>query len=193
MSKKLMYIHGFSSSGNSYASRTLARLLPGWDIISPDLPLNPFVALQLLHDLTETHSPDIVVGTSMGGMFAQQLRGYNKILVNPAFQVSEFMRQHQGENKFLYPRVDGLKTFDVTEALCDMYAQLEKHQFENITEQDIKQTNAMFGENDSLIDCSETYYRHYRHAIRFDGEHVLTRPDIENVLIPLVREMLENE
>ena len=193
MSKKIMYIHGFSSSGNSYARRTLARLLPGWEIISPDLPLNPFDALQLLLDLAESRCPDIIIGTSMGGMFTQHLRGYNKILVNPAFRVSEFMRQHQGENKFLYPRVDGQKTFIVTEALCDMYAELEKHQFDNITELDIRQTHAMFGENDSLIDCSETYFRHYRHAIRFDGEHALTRPDIEKVLIPLVKNILKCE
>lgn len=43
----------------------------------------------------------------MGGMFAGQLRGYRKILVNPAFHVSEFMRTQIGVHEFLNPRQDG--------------------------------------------------------------------------------------
>ena len=65
-------------------------------VIAPDLPIDPDEALAMLRDLVATERPDIVIGTSMGGMFAQQLYDCRKILVNPAFHVSRTMRRQIG-------------------------------------------------------------------------------------------------
>ena len=73
-------------------------------MLSPDLPVAPQEALDMLRHLCELEQPQLIIGTSMGGMFAQQLRGYKKILVNPAFHVSEFMRTQIGVHEFLNPR-----------------------------------------------------------------------------------------
>lgn len=95
MFPSVMYIHGLSSSGASSTASNLRKLLPQYDVLSPDLPIQPQEALTMLKDLCELYKPEIIIGTSMGGMFAQQLRGYKKILVNPAFHASEFMHtQH---------------------------------------------------------------------------------------------------
>ena len=42
---KILYIHGLSSSGNSGTAEHLRRLLPNDTIFSPDLPIEPMVAL----------------------------------------------------------------------------------------------------------------------------------------------------
>lgn len=51
-------------------------------IFSPDLPVEPREALAMLKELVEREHIDLVIGTSMGGMFAQKLQGVKKILVN---------------------------------------------------------------------------------------------------------------
>ena len=114
--KKILYIHGLSSSGASSTVVSLRQLLPELIVLSPDLPINPFDALELLHDICQTEKPDLIIGTSMGGMFAQQMHGYKKILVNPAFHVSEFMRMNIGVQSFMNPRVDGVNQYGIGRA-----------------------------------------------------------------------------
>ena len=125
---KLLYVHGLSSSGLSATAKNLRLLLPECDVIAPDLPVNPDEAYGLLKDLCAKECPELIIGTSMGGMFAQQLRGYRKILVNPAFHVSEFMRRQIGTHEFLNPRQDGETHYEITPELCDAYRRLEEHQ-----------------------------------------------------------------
>ena len=186
-SKKLLYIHGLSSSGMSSTAGTLRKLLPEYEVLSPDLPVNPEEAFSMLKELCEREHPYIIVGTSMGGMFTQLLKGYKRILVNPAFHVSEFMRTMIGRQEFLNPRRDGEKHFEITPELCDAYQQLESCQFENITDFDRKYTYALFGKNDTLVNGFDEYTSHYDNAIWFDGEHRLDNSVIENILIPLIK------
>ena len=131
--KTILYIHGLSSSGASGTARHLQALLPDIRVIAPDLPIDPDEALAMLRDLVATERPDIVIGTSMGGMFAQQLYDCRKILVNPAFHVSRTMRRQIGVCSFLNPRKDGATTYTITPELCNRYEEMECHQFEGIT------------------------------------------------------------
>lgn len=185
--KRLLYIHGLSSSGMSSTAGLLRKLLPEYEVLSPDLPVNPQEAFSMLKELCERESPQLIVGTSMGGMFAQLLKGYKKILVNPAFHVSEFMRTMIGRHEFLNPRRDGGTHFEITPKLCDAYQQLESRQFEDITDFDRKYTYALFGKNDTLVNGFDEYTSHYDNAIWFDGEHRLDNSVIENILIPLIK------
>lgn len=121
MRNKILYIHGLSSSGSSSTTRNLQALLPDYSVLSPDLPVAPQEALDMLWHLCELEQPQLIIGTSMGGMFAQQLRGYKKILVNPAFHVSEFMRTQIGVHEFLNPRRNGETHYEITSDLCDAY------------------------------------------------------------------------
>jgi len=123
--KTLLYLHGLSSSGQSNTPNMLRKLLPDWNIVSPDIPIDPEEALCMLRRLCKEIAPDIVLGTSMGGMFAQQMHGYRKILVNPAFHVSEFMRQNLGVQTFFSPRKDGATEYEITSELCDAYKAME--------------------------------------------------------------------
>ncbi len=131
---KILYIHGLSSSGSSGTADRLRRFMPNDIIFSPDLPIEPQEALTILKVLVEREHIDLVIGTSMGGMFAQKLRGVKKILVNPSFHVSRSMRTKLGMNEFFSPRTDGATHYEITEELCDRYEELENGQFDNLAD-----------------------------------------------------------
>lgn len=188
--RKIIYVHGLSSSGDSRTAKSLAGLLPEYRIIAPDLPIDPQEALNLLHRICSQENPDLVIGTSMGGMFAQLLRDYKKILINPSFHVSESMRKIIGQQKFLNKRKDGVQLYEITKELCDAYKQIEKNQFDNITIYDKASTWALFGEKDNLVNGKEEYLLYYNQYQMFDGEHRLSQADIENVLMPLIKSAL---
>ena len=188
--KKFLYIHGLSSSGNSSTAKNLAQLLPDMEIIAPDLPINPIDAIRLLQEICKSESPDIVIGTSMGGMFAQQMHGYKKILVNPAFHVSEFMRKNIGVQAFLNLRKDGATTYEVTNSLCDKYFEMENHQFDRITSFDRENTYALFGEKDELVNCHLEYLQYYQKFEWFSGSHRLTFNNVQDVVVPLIEKIL---
>ena len=181
--KTLLYLHGLSSSGQSNTPNMLRKLLPDWNIVSPDIPIDPEEALCMLRRLCKEITPDLVAGTSMGGMFAQQMHGYRKILVNPAFHVSEFMRQNLGVQTFFSPRKDGATEYEITSELCDAYKAMESRQFDGILPQDKNITMALFGTEADLVDGRKEYYQYYSHGTLFEGGHRLTMEVVENVLL----------
>lgn len=187
MKDKILYIHGLSSSGASSTARNLRTFLPEYEVISPDLPIDPIEALDTLRSLCIEKQPKVVIGTSMGGMFAQQIRGFKKILVNPAFHVSEFMRSNIGTHEFLNPRQKGETSYVITPELCDAYQEVEKEQFADISDFDKNHTFALFGNKDTLVDGYDEYKTYYTHAEWFDGEHRLSQENVERIIAPLIR------
>ena len=84
--KKILYLHGFASSGASGTVELLRREF--WNrvdpanravVVAPDIPLDPRDALPMLETLAYDEMPDVVIGTSMGGMYAQQLHGFTRV------------------------------------------------------------------------------------------------------------------
>ena len=185
----ILYVHGLSSSGSTHTVVTLRQLLPNDHVVAPDLPMNPTETLILLQHCVKDKHIDLVVGTSMGGMFAQKLRGFVKIIVNPAFHVSELMRTQLGVHEFFNPRQDGVQQFEITEALCDQYQQLEAPQFEGIDDAERAITYGLFGTEDELVNCQDEYKVHYDHFITFKGEHRLNEGVIKAHLVPLIEEI----
>ena len=49
--KKIIYLHGFGSSGATQTADYLRNKLPEVEVISPDIPLHPEEALQMLNRL----------------------------------------------------------------------------------------------------------------------------------------------
>ena len=188
---KILYIHGLSSSGSSGTPQRLRKYLPNDTIISPDLPVNPQDALKMLQELAKNFEIDVVVGTSMGGMFAQKLRGYKKIMVNPSFHVSRSMRKILGINDFFSSREDGIKHYEITEELCDLYEQIESTQFENITEDERNISIGLFGTKDDVVNCADEFKQYYHRYSTFDGGHRLSKDNIKHIIVPEIEKMRE--
>ena len=185
--KKVIYFHGFGSSAASGTVKTLRELLPDFDVVAPDIPVDPAEALPFLRGLCMNEVPDVVVGTSMGGMYAQQMRGYNRICVNPAFEMSKKSKMLTvGTHEYFKPRKDGTTHFEITSEIIRHHAEMEEHQFDGITEEDRKQVWGMFADNDQQVNGESLFLQYYNQVIHFSGEHRMDDRVIEDVLVPLI-------
>ena len=190
--KKLMYLHGFGSSAASGTVKSLRELLPDFEVVAPDIPVDPAEALPFLRGLCMNEVPDVVVGTSMGGMYAQQMRGYNRICVNPAFEMSKKSKMLTvGTHEYFKPRMDGTAHFEITSEIIRYHAEMEKHQFDGITETDRKQVWGMFADNDQQVNGESLFLQYYNQVIHFSGEHRMDDRVIEDVLVPLIRTIVK--
>src|SRR5574344_1231468 len=189
---KLMYLHGFGSSAASGTVKTLRELLPDFDVVAPDIPIDPAEALPFLRGLCMNEVPDVVVGTSMGGMYAQQMRGYNRICVNPAFEMSKKSKMLTvGTHEYFKPRKDGTAHFEITSEIIRHHAEMEKHQFDGITEEDRKQVWGMFADNDQQVNGESLFLQYYCKVIHFSGEHRMDDKVTKDVLVPLIRSIVK--
>ena len=95
----IIYLHGLASSGQSNTAKRLRELLPDDNVVTPDISVSPIKALQLLLSLAGEYRADdtLIIGTSMGAMYASQMKGYRRILVNPAFHAVSYthLRAHE--------------------------------------------------------------------------------------------------
>lgn len=187
---KIIYFHGFGSSHASGTVEILRRELVDDEIVAPDIPIDPVEALPYLKELCETEQPDLVIGTSMGGMYAQQMRDFKRILVNPAFTMSTMSKVLKtGEHHFYSGRYDGSKTFKITKDIIQHHNQMERLQFKNITEEQKATCWCLVGLHDTSVTNAEALFKkNYLadHVIRFDGEHQLNDKVIKKVLLPLI-------
>lgn len=188
--KKILYVHGFSSSGQSGTVVKIREMLPGATVVAPDLPLHPAEAMDLLHHTCETENPDLIIGTSMGGMYAEMLYGYDRILVNPAFQMGDTMLKHGmlGKNTFLNPRQDGVQEFIVTKALVEEYKEITAKCFAGVTEEENRdRVFGLFGDEDPVVHTRDLFSQHYRNAISFHGEHRMNDKILLHSVLPVVQ------
>ena len=169
--KKILYLHGFGSSGASGTVELLRREF--WDrvdaahratVVAPDIPLDPLVAMPMLEELAFDEMPDLVIGTSMGGFYAQQLHGFTRICVNPSFWLS--------------------RKYDV------LY--VGKHKFDGVTDDDRTLCHGLFGDEDTIL-SSETrplFEQHYPGMSHvFPGGHRMNTEVVTHTLLPFIREL----
>ena len=157
--KKILYLHGFASSGASGTVELLRKWF--WDrvepsrravVVAPDIPLDPLVAEKTLEALAYDEMPDLVIGTSMGGMYAQMLHGFTRICVNPAFWISrKYDILYVGKHKWLNRRKDGETEFHVTKETVARFQELESRQFDGIDDDDRMLCHGLFGDEDTLV------------------------------------------
>lgn len=187
--KKIMYVHGFASSAQSGTVALLRRLMPQAEVVAEDLPLCPADAIALLHRLCDELRPDLIIGSSAGGMYAEMLYGYDRILVNPAFQMGDTMLKRNMLGKMTYqnPRKDGVQDFMVTKTLVKEYADMTTHCFSGVTEDERHRVYGMFGDEDPIVHTFDLFREHYPQAIRFHGEHRLIDKVAIHYLVPVIR------
>ena len=87
--KTIVYLHGYGSTGLSCTGEYLAKKLPQYRILTPDIPVDPAEALPFLKKYCEENCADLVIGTSMGAMYAMQMYDFHRICVNPALYMSQ--------------------------------------------------------------------------------------------------------
>lgn len=193
--KKIIYVHGFMSAGSTHTADILRQHIPDAEVISPDLPIHPEEAMQLLHNLVETEKPDLIVGTSMGGMYTEMLYGVDRICVNPAFEMGDTILKNNmlGKQTYQNPRQDGVQEVIVTKALQKEYKEITTHCFSHVTEEEKRRVYGLFGDKDPVVHTFDLFNSHYPQAIHFHGEHRLTEPVAIRYLLPVTRWIFDRQ
>jgi len=195
--KSILYLHGFASSGASGTVDLLRKAF--WhpergeevSVVAPDLPVDPVEALPFINSLASREQPALVVGTSMGAMYAQQLHGFTRICVNPSFSLSrKYDILSVGRHKWFNRRQDGSTSFQVTREIVAHFAEMEDVQFEGCTPEDARSCHGLFGDEDTIgLPHRETFERYYPGMSRlFHGGHRMNSDVVQHVLIPYIRE-----
>ena len=137
--KKIVYLHGFSSAGSTGTATNLRNHLYadyGVTVVSPDIPVSPAEAVPFIKKVIEEENPDLIIGTSMGGMYTELLHGHLRICVNPSFHMARLLTfKHLGKNvEFQNKRADGQKQFKVDKKMVAEFKEIEtKLTLKNIT------------------------------------------------------------
>ena len=184
---KILFIHGLASSGAYKMASTLRILIKGSEVISPDVPIEPDEALDLLEGICRDEDPDLVVGLSLGGFWAQKLRGRRKILINPDFHISVLLESMIGEVKYLSPRADGAEYFSITQGICDGYRKLEEGQFKDVGPEEAALTTGIFADRDEMVDCRPEFELHYPGRSHvYPGTHLPDYPHTKRYILPVI-------
>lgn len=189
-----MYVHGFASSGSSGTVMALRRYLTEYRVVAPDLPVDPFESMELLRSMVDSEKPLVVIGTSMGGMYTQQLWGVPRIVVNPSFLMSRsLLFGKMGRNKYTSKRKDGATEFRIDKNIVERFRQLEKTQFDGVCDEEKKLVVGLFGDKDTVVNFRpqmEALYGAER-CLVFNGEHRLNDVVVKKVIVPFIQRVAE--
>ena len=190
--KKLIYLHGSASAGYSRTSMGILQYLPeDWQLLMPDCPVDAEACLKMLKNLCEKEKPDLIIGSSQGGYYAQMLKGYKRICVNPVLEMSKDADVKVGKHEFVVNRQDGVQKYVITPEIQEGYRRLETHQFEGITDFDRENCYGLFGDKDADWGyCKAIFAEHYPHISTFPGGHKMEYEEIEKYLMPLVKKLI---
>ncbi len=187
--KKVMYVHGFGSSAQTGTVSRLRTVMCNATVIAEDMPLHPQEAIELLHRMCEEEHPDLIIGTSMGGMYTEQLYGYDRIVINPAFRIADTMAQHglTGAQTFFNPRKDGVQKFFVDNNMVKEYRRVSEQCFSHVTDEERQRVWGLFGDCDTTVDSWDLFRQHYPTAIHFHGEHRMDDKSYMHGVMPIIR------
>ncbi len=191
--KTIIYFHGYGSSGMSNTVGYFRKLLPDCEVLAPDIPIDPKEALPFLKQFCDMHRPDLIIGTSMGGMYAMQMLDYHRFCVNPALRMSELTDVLKvGTFDYFQPTASGDTSFTITEEIIQHFREMEQHLFDGLTDESRLMCWGFFSDEDNIVNCKEEFQRHYgRHIIKFHGGHRMNNSVLREVIVPHAKTYIE--
>ena len=193
--KKILFLHGFFASGQCVPAMTLREALEGKaQVLTPDLPTHPQMALEQIKNLCDKEKPDLLVGNSCGSFYAQMVAptiGVPALLGNPHFKMTEFLKTRIGEHEYKSPRKDGKQRFIIDEDLIQEFAELEAIQFVSCHPDSKDRIWGLFGEKDTLAHFEPLFLEHYSHSFHFPGGHTPTADEVRTWYVPLIERLMK--
>ncbi len=194
--KTIMYCHGFGSAASSGTVKLIAQTFPNSRVVAFDIPVHPTEGMAFLKEKVAQEKPDLIIGTSMGGMYTEMLYGVDRICVNPAFEMGQTMKEHgmTGKQVWQNPRQDGETEFMVTKALVKEYHEMTEQNFLQLEAMDAEEKAeeqrrvwGLFGDADPVVHTFDLYRCHYPQAAHFHGEHRMDDRSFMNGVVPVIR------
>ncbi len=193
--QKIMYFHGYGSSGTSNTVSYVRKLLPECEVIAPDIPIDPKEALPYLRQFCALHKPNLIIGTSMGAMYAMQMLDYQRICINPALRMSELTDVLKvGTFDYFQPTASGETSFTITDEIIQHFREMEQHLYDGLTDESRQLCWGFFGDEDTTVNCKEEFQHQYgRHIIEFHGGHRMNNTILREVIVPFARKLIEED
>ena len=193
MKKTIVYLHGYGSTGKSSTAIYIRKRLPEYEVLTPDIPINPKEALSFLKNYCKKNLPDLIIGTSMGAMYAMQMHNYLRICVNPALRMSELTDiLNPGTFKYFQPTQKGETHFTITEDTIQQFREMEAHLFDGVNRTNRLFCWGFFGNEDTTVNCREEFEKHFSPNIKtFQGGHRMTNNILKEVILPFVENLLD--
>lgn len=99
----IIYLHGLDSDSNAIKAKITeqAATALGLSVVCPDLNIPPTSAVEKIGNLIDTHSDAVLIGSSLGGYFANLLSdktGVPAILLNPSIRPDFSFRRFLSDN-----------------------------------------------------------------------------------------------
>jgi len=203
--KKILFLHGFFASGQCVPALALREAferqwvgehssgISSTEVMTPDLPTHPRMALEQIREICNKDKPDLIVGNSCGSFYAQMIApvvGVPALLGNPHFRMTEFLKQRIGEHEYKSPRKDGNQKFVIDEALIQEFAEVEAIQFNYSNPYYRDKVWGLFGEQDTLAHFEPLFLEHYNKSFHFPGGHTPTADEVRTWYVPLIEKML---
>ena len=181
MSLKILYIHGFGSTGNSQTVQGLQKAL-GNDatILAPQFNNDLSTVGQIEQNIAEAKKymhefrPNVVIGSSFGGFIATFLHGFPRILINPCLLPSE--RLHNLSPNMSKEDIELLKALETSN---DIDGEMRFEMY------------GLFGLQDELFSYLNLFKKQYGESKTYTMPcgHRIDAENIENHLIPIIWEV----
>ena len=191
--KTIIYLHGFGSSGQSGTVKHLRKVLPQCNVLAPDIPISPAEALPFLQDYCDKNCPDLIIGTSMGAMYAMQMHKYYRLCVNPALRMSELTDiLKPGTFKYFQPTQNGETHFTITEDIIQQFREMEAHLFDGVNDENRLWCWGFFGDEDTTVNCRDEFKQHFAPNVEtFRGGHRMNNNVLDEIILPFVEDLLD--
>jgi predicted esterase YcpF (UPF0227 family) len=184
MSLKILYIHGYGSTGNSQTIQNLKQILGNEvTILAPQFSNDLSTVAQIEQNIAEAKKymhefrPNVVIGSSFGGFVASFLDGYPRILINPCLLPSE--RLHNLSPNMSKEDIERLKVLETSHEI-DGEKRYEMY--------------GLFGLHDELFSFLNLFKKLYGESKTYTMPcgHRIDAENIKNHLLPIFQEVKKN-
>ena len=118
-----IYVHGLASGANAATGKILSKRFSNFNWITTDFGEDLAANVLQLNECIQEHKPQLIVGTSMGGLTLLYADAPDavKIAINPALSIADCVRNTigLGRHKYFCKRLDSATEFELTEEMCE--------------------------------------------------------------------------
>lgn len=185
----ILYVHGIGSNGKGNTVRLMKQYFTEHNVYSFDIPFDPDEAINFIKNKCVELDINVIVGTSLGGFYTMQIHGYQKILINPAIEAFNTVKNiiGMGTHDYLGEREDGIQKYTIDSVFIEKLKDQFNTYSNNMDEELRKETYALFGNNDEVCDFRKEFQDIYGTAQFWTADfgHRLTENIFKNNFIPI--------
>lgn len=194
---KLLYIHGFMSSANSYTVRRLIDTYGHlYEVLSPELNGDPHYSLSLINSIIANEKPRLIVGSSLGGFYALMCESDDipVVVVNPCVDPYTHLQRYLDQVLTYHSkRDDGSRTYTLTLPVLECF---KEYDVAEKVKSKVGRIRALLSANDEML--GDSHCQLFKQIAEETGSQFLFKVDgrFGHLLAPngfvLLRDMIDN-